>query len=117
MDSLASLVQGGIAFDTMAANGAPIENGQEFRLYDTESIARNSLLTGADWERPVRLGAIFDGTVRGLRVGSDVEYRGLRVGEVTGIQPRTEDGPDGSAGGAERHHGRASEPLRHPRGG
>ncbi len=95
VDSLASLVQGGIAFDTMAELGAPIAEERVFRLYDSESLARNSLLSGADWERPVRLGAVFDGSASGLKVGSDVEYRGLRVGEVTGVQARVTTGPEG----------------------
>jgi paraquat-inducible protein B len=72
VDSLASLVQGGIAFDQVAALGAPVAESHVFRLYDAEGVARNSNLTGADWENPVRFAAIFDGTVRGLRVGSDV---------------------------------------------
>ncbi len=96
VDSLASLVQGGIAFDTIASGGGRLADDEILQLYASESDARNSVLTGADWSTPVRVGAVFDGSVRGLRVGADVEYNGVRVGEVTAIQARiaeTLDGP------------------------
>ena len=96
VDSLASLVQGGIAFDTIAGSGEPVDEDEVFHLYATENDALNSVLTGADWSTPVRLRAVFDGSVRGLRLGADVEYRGVRVGEVAGIQAILNDAPDGS---------------------
>ncbi len=95
VDSLASLVRGGIAFDTVAAGGGALTGEPEFQLYASENDARNSVLTGADWATPVRLATVFDGSVRGLRVGADVEYNGVRVGEVTGVQARISESPDG----------------------
>ena len=39
-------------------------------------------------KRPVRVVMFFDNSVNGLAVGAPVSYRGVRVGDVTGIQTR-----------------------------
>ncbi len=87
VDSIASLIEGGIAFDTVVSGGDPI--GQTpgpdvFDIFDSETAARESL-----FERPdtavLRVGILFDESVNGLAAGSAVKFRGVRVGEVSAI--------------------------------
>lgn len=87
VDSIASLIEGGIAFDTVVSGGAPIGQNRTpdvFDIFDSENAARESL-----FERPDRnlliVGILFDETVNGLSVGSAVKYQGVRVGEVSAI--------------------------------
>jgi len=61
VDSLASLIEGGIAFDTVVS---------VFERRDRDSLT---------------LGILFDETVNGLRQGSIVRYQGVNVGEVSAI--------------------------------
>ena len=93
VDSLASLLQGGISFDTVATSGAPIEPTQAFVLYDNEANARRSVFNDSPGSQ-IRLSVEFESSVRGLKIGAPVEYRGLRVGEVTDVaaKVKTEDG-------------------------
>lgn len=94
VDSLASLFQGGIAFDTVSS-GEPVTDGHTFDLYASESNARSSVLSEDDGAFRVPFTVVFEGSVRGLNVGADVEYRGIRVGEVTGVQARVVERDDG----------------------
>jgi paraquat-inducible protein B len=87
VDSIASLIEGGIAFDTVVSGGRPLGQGRgvdTFDVFDSESAARESL-----FERPDRntltVGILFDETVNGLRQGSAVKYQGVNVGEVSAI--------------------------------
>lgn len=87
VDSLASLIEGGIAFDTVVSGGSPIglsSTPDSFDIFDNENAARESL-----FERPDRntltVGVLFDETVNGLRQGSAVKYQGVVVGEVSAI--------------------------------
>ncbi|TNF22672.1 MAG: MCE family protein [Rhodobacteraceae bacterium] len=82
--SVASLVQGGISFDTLVAGGESIEPGHRFPLYSDQAAARASLLDDPTGER-LKLLAVFDGTVGGLSEGSVVRFRGLPVGEVESV--------------------------------
>lgn len=95
VDSLASLFEGGIAFDTISSGGEPVEDGHSFDLYASESNARSSVLGDDGSAETVPFSVVFEGSVRGLSVGADVEYRGIRVGEVTGVQARVVDGAEG----------------------
>ncbi len=82
--SLASLIEGGIAFDTIVSGGTPIRDGQIFDIFTDEDSARSSLF--ADPDRPVlNIAVLFDGSVNGLSRGSDVRFQGVRVGEVTDL--------------------------------
>ncbi len=83
-DSLASLIVGGITFDTFVS-GAPLaRDGAEFEVFYDEAAARASIFNRPEGTT-VNLSAIFSGDITGLALGSPVELDGLRVGEVSGI--------------------------------
>lgn len=83
MESLASLLQGGIAYETLEqAAGTPVAaEGTAFHLYDnhTQSLEQPITITQTFVTR-------FSGSVRGLSVGAPVEFRGIRVGTVKAIE-------------------------------
>ncbi|MCF7701823.1 PqiB family protein [Loktanella sp. M215] len=82
--SLASLLEGGIAFDTVVSGGDPVKDGQIFDLFTDEETARSSLFNDAG--RPkLNVAVMFDGSVNGLTVGSEVRFQGLRVGQVADL--------------------------------
>jgi paraquat-inducible protein B len=82
--SLASLLEGGIAFDTVVSGGTPIRDGQVYDLFTDEETARSSLFNDAG--RPkLNVAVMFDGSVNGLAVGSEVRFQGLRVGQVADL--------------------------------
>ncbi len=84
VNSIASLIEGGIAFDTIVSGGEPVVDGDTFDLFESEETARNSLFDDPDL--PVlNLAVFFDGSVSGLTTGADVRFRGVRVGTVTGL--------------------------------
>ncbi|MDV7270641.1 MlaD family protein [Thioclava sp. A2] len=87
--SLASLVQGGIEFETFATGGAPIENGHGFRLFESADKARQSIF-GNDLENPARFVLLFDDAIKGIELGTKVMFRGIEAGEVTEISVRVE---------------------------
>ena len=95
VESLAALIQGGIAFDTVTSGGEPVGPDTEFRLFQSENEARVVILND-DPSARVNIMANFSGSVRGLAIGAPVEYRGIQVGEVTELQAeviRVDDSP------------------------
>jgi paraquat-inducible protein B len=89
VESLASLVRGGVVFDSVADGGGARDaaSQDEFRLFANESAARDSVFA----ENPssqVRFSVSFGRSVRGLRAGAPVEYRGVEVGEVEDLTIR-----------------------------
>lgn len=92
--NLSALVQGGIAFDILNADGVPIEDGHEFAVFASRDAA-GSATVAVDEGPVVPYSALFDTSINGLSVGAPVEYRGLRIGTVAGTGGEiTPDGAD-----------------------
>src|SRR5215831_4261261 len=83
MESLPALLTGGIAFDTPGietpAEAAPAEAA--FPLYDSKRQVEEAVFT-----HKIPYLAYFEGSVRGLRPGAPVEFRGIQIGRVTDIK-------------------------------
>ena len=79
LPSLDSLVAGRISVGVPAglAPGSPLENGMYLALFKSEEEALNTTFQGG-----VEFLLLWDDSLRGLKVGSPVEFRGLRVGRV-----------------------------------
>jgi len=81
-ESVVTIMIGGIAFETPAnlEPGDLAEPNEMFRLYETrEKIFEKTYAKKNRWLLQ------FDGSVRGLTVGSPVEFRGIRIGQVLDI--------------------------------
>jgi paraquat-inducible protein B len=81
-ESLVTILIGGLAFDTPAnlEPGGPVEDGYNFKLYESrERIYDKTYTEKSRWL------LYFEGSVRGLTVGSPVEFRGIPVGQVLDI--------------------------------
>lgn len=80
--SLASIVSGGIAFATPAAGPASLlaASDETFTLYDGRAAA----MQPKDG-KPLHLVMSFRQSIRGLEVGAPVNFRGIRLGEVTSV--------------------------------
>jgi paraquat-inducible protein B len=83
MESLASLLSGGIAFDTPATAGGssePSKPGTVFRVFkDFASVEEDKYVLKQ------HVLVHFDGSVRGLSVGAPVEFQGIKIGSVADI--------------------------------
>ena len=84
VNSIASLIEGGIAFDTVVSGGTPLEQGQIFDIFASEEAARESLFSSPDVAK-FNVAVLFENSVSGLTKGSEVRFQGLRVGEVTDL--------------------------------
>jgi len=85
VDSLVSLLQGGVSFDTVGSDTTPIADGHVYDLYPSEAAARQNFLDEAPGER-VLVDTLFEGSVGGLQPGAAVRFRGLQVGEIEALQ-------------------------------
>ena len=94
VDSLSTLVSGGLAFDTIYEGGTAIGEAHLFEIYPDESAARRAAVarTIAD---PVMLTVFFEDTVDGLSPGAPVRYGGLGIGEVSTLAVEIGDAPAG----------------------
>lgn len=80
--SLEALIGGGIAFET-PMNGeveTSVEEDSTFKLFKSYKATTETFL---EQERFIMY---FDGSVRGLKVGAPVEFKGIRVGTVKEIR-------------------------------
>lgn len=79
--SLASVIVGGIAFASVNPfNTAPAPEGTTFTLANTETEA----MAEPDGP-PFRVDMVFRQSVRGLKLGAPVDFRGMELGEVYDI--------------------------------
>ena len=80
--SLRSMMFGGLAFDSRPSADSPEEDigSLIYTLYHNydEIIAKA-------YTRKLRMVVFFEGSVRGLDVGAPVEFKGIKVGEVSDI--------------------------------
>jgi len=84
MSSVASLISGGLAFSNPSysiATSEQAEPGRRFSLFPNEQAVKDGAFATSF---PYILK--FNEAVRGLRVGAEVEFRGIKVGEVTNIE-------------------------------
>lgn len=84
VDSLATLIEGGIAYDTVVSGGDPIRDGTLFDIFPDELTASESLFNDPD-QPTAEIAVRFDDNVSGLRRGSEVRFQGIRVGQVRDI--------------------------------
>ncbi|MEI4233291.1 PqiB family protein [Roseovarius sp. D22-M7] len=92
--SIASLVSGGITFDTMLSGGSPAEPGAQYTVYAEENAARASVFAGEGGET-LAVSVLFDGNIAGLAAGAPVELNGLRIGEVEALGGMVDAAPAG----------------------
>ncbi|MBM9593448.1 MlaD family protein [Roseitranquillus sediminis] len=85
VSSLAALVTGGVAFDSLVTGGNSVEPGTRFELYADRPAALTSVFSEPEAGERVQVAVVFSGDVAGLSAGSAVELRGVRVGEVTAV--------------------------------
>jgi len=83
MESLQTLLAGGISFDTpdqVRTGHQPSKEGTVFSLFpDRETVLESS------FAQRIPILVEFNGSVHGLEVGAPVEFRGIKVGNVTEI--------------------------------
>jgi paraquat-inducible protein B len=82
VESLQALLAGGIAFDTPAIgrSGELAAADTVFPLFENFRAVTESRYT-----EKIPYVVYFDGSVRGLRPGAPVEFRGMRIGSVTDV--------------------------------
>jgi len=80
--SATTLLSGGVSFDLMQGwpAGEAVKNGAEFQLFPNKQSIQDGL-----YSEFVEYLLFFDESVRGLKAGAPVEYRGVRVGTVTSV--------------------------------
>ena len=81
--SLASLISGGVAFDNTATMG-DAEQAQPMSTYQLYAD-RESLLEGR-YQLKYFYRSRFAASAKGLRIGSDVEFQGIKIGEVIDVE-------------------------------
>ena len=85
--SMASLLSGGVEFDTPAGEGTGevAKSGAVYKLYPDRTASREVFTQTREYV------AYFTGSVRGLAAGAPVEYRGMRLGTVESFKITQED--------------------------
>lgn len=95
VNSLSSLLQGGVSFDTFVSGGDPIQRGQTFVLQPDEDTARANVFVN-DRQGQLRLSMTLDGAVQGLEKGAEVLFKGVRVGNVSSLKSAIDPDGDGA---------------------
>ena len=73
--SLATLVGGGLTFDTFVSGGAPVTDGTVFEVFADQATARNSVFNASEVET-LDVRVVFDDNIAGLAIGAAVELSG-----------------------------------------
>ncbi|MEO0370403.1 MAG: MlaD family protein [Pseudomonadota bacterium] len=82
--SLASLIGGGVTFDTLVSGGEPLTDGMVFDVYESQAAARQAIFSD-DEGGTVTMSMIFEDNASGLARDAAVEWRGVRIGEVLSV--------------------------------
>ncbi|MFK7869365.1 MAG: MlaD family protein, partial [Roseobacter sp.] len=82
--SLASLVAGGVTFDTFVSGGIPAMDGTVFEIFSEEAVARNSVFNASEVAL-LELRVVFEENISGLVLGAPVELSGLPIGTVQNL--------------------------------
>lgn len=82
--SIASIIEGGMHFDTLISGGEPIGPGHVYNIFEDEDSARASTFEVAA-NRTIRISALFPTAAAGLTQGALVRYRGVTIGTVVEI--------------------------------
>lgn len=93
VDSIASLVAGGIEFDTVFEGGRPVSSGAVFDIYPDEATARRTAFARSR-SGGVEVAVAFDESVAGLTNGAAVKLGGVTVGEVGSVNAVIENESD-----------------------
>ncbi|SNT74973.1 MlaD family protein [Paracoccus seriniphilus] len=92
VNSLTSLLQGGVSFDTPVTGGKPVDTVEAFPVQPDEETARRNVFI-ADETDQLKLTMMIDESLGGLAKGADVRLQGVNIGKVAdlSVQP-VEDG-------------------------
>ncbi len=82
--SIATLVGGGITFDTFVSGGGRVADGTVFEIFPDKETARNSVFNASEVE-PLEISVIFNENISGLVIGAPVELSGLKIGQVEAL--------------------------------
>lgn len=82
--SVATLVSGGITFDTFVSGGGRVQDGTVYEVYEDQSTARDSLFREPEVDT-LELRVVFNENISGLAVDAPVELGGLRIGKVESV--------------------------------
>lgn len=82
--SFATLVSGGLTFDTFVSGGGRVTDGTVFEVFPDSAAARDSLFNASEVET-LEMRVVFDENISGLAVDAPVELSGLRIGSVQSI--------------------------------
>jgi paraquat-inducible protein B len=82
--SIATLIGGGVTFDTFVSGGDRVQDGTVFDIFPSKEDARSAVFNASEVE-PLLINVIFDENVSGLAVGAPVELSGLNIGEVDSL--------------------------------
>ncbi len=83
LESFLSLMQGGIAFENLSANGLTVPNETKFQLYHNKET-----ITKIDPKNKILYLMLFKDGISGLQEGAKIKHKGLEVGVVKKIEPR-----------------------------
>ena len=84
VNSIASLIEGGVAFDTVVSGGDRVSQGYVYDIFTDEDAARNSVFVNPN-SQTVEIAVLFDDSVSGLTKGSEVRFQGIRIGQVADL--------------------------------